>query len=167
MDKKGSKEVKPKKVTQQLTSVIKEDTSEKMKIYFLIAVAAILLLCIIGIIQYRKSNTPSSINDTLINDTLINNKLNDDVAKLAACLSSRGFRMYGSATCGACNAQKQMFGEDFDKINYVECSQNAPNSRTQECITAGIQAVPTWEVEGELLQPRVRTLEILKEESGC
>lgn len=162
MDKKENKEVTPKKEIPKLTSVIKEDPSENMKVYVLLAIAAVLMIVIVGIIQYNKNNNVSSINDTLINDTL-----NDDVAKLATCLTEKGFRMYGSATCGACASQKALFGEDFDKVDYVECLQNAPNSRTEECILAGLVAVPTWEANGVLLDPGVITLEDLKEEADC
>jgi len=157
MDKKENKGATPKKEIQPLASVIKEDPSESMKVYILLAIAAILMVGIVLIIQYNKSNFISSINDTL----------NDDVARLATCLTEKGYRMYGSATCGACAAQKGLFGDDFDKVDYVECSQNAPNSRTQECIIAGLVAVPTWEAKGVLLDPGVMTLETLKEKAGC
>ena len=143
---------KEKRIEQQLTSVVKKDDSEKVKVYLLLGLIILLAVGLILIYKYDIGVFAPSLNDTL---------------KLANCLTEKGFVMYGLVSCGACNFQKQMFGEYFDKINYIECSQNAPNSKTEQCISAGIVAVPTWEVEGELLQPGVRTLEILREESGC
>jgi len=158
MDKKENKKVIPKKEIQSLAPVIKKDKSESIKVYVLLAIAGILLMVIVGIIQYNKSNPTMLINET---------EGINEVEELATCLTERGYRMYGSATCGACAAQKGLFGDAFDKVDYVECLQNAPNSRTSECILAGLVAVPTWEVKGVLLSPGVRTLQELKEEADC
>ncbi len=41
----------------------------------------------------------------------------------AQCLTDQGAIMYGSETCPHCQSQKEMFGESFKKINYVECTK--------------------------------------------
>lgn len=41
----------------------------------------------------------------------------------AQCLTTQWATMYGSVTCSHCQAQKAMFGNSFQYITYVECTQ--------------------------------------------
>jgi glutaredoxin len=82
----------------------------------------------------------------------------DDFAK---CLADKGVVMYGSEYCGHCAAQKDIFGESFQFVNYVECTE-----QQQLCQQKGINAVPTWEIDGTFYTGE-RSLEALSELSGC
>ncbi len=80
----------------------------------------------------------------------------------AECLTENGVKMYGTATCPHCAAQKAEFGSSFEKINYIECSTNP-----QKCIDAGITGVPTWEFsDGTKIQGEQK-LSSLGEKAWC
>ena len=85
---------------------------------------------------------------------------------LAECLAAHGVTMYGAFWCPHCAAQKEVFGDAFAQVTYVECS-NPDRTQTQVCIEHKILGYPTWvfpdasRLEGE------QTLAQLKEKSGC
>lgn len=62
----------------------------------------------------------------------------------AQCLTEKRAVMYGTYWCGHCKDQKEMFGESFQYINYVECTE-----KQQTCDDAGITGYPTWIIKGE------------------
>ncbi|MDJ0849836.1 MAG: thioredoxin family protein [Myxococcota bacterium] len=70
-----------------------------------------------------------------------------DLGALARCLSERGVVYYGSATCSACRAQKQEFGDAFAAVTEVECHPHSEDNDTQRCLARGIQVTPTWLIE--------------------
>ncbi len=88
--------------------------------------------------------------------------VNPEVEKLALCLKEKGAVMYGTYWCPHCKKQKEMFGEAFKYINYVECTE-VP----QKCEEAGIYGVPTWIFKNGTKLEGIQTLEKLKEVSGC
>jgi len=53
------------------------------------------------------------------------------------CLSEKGFVMYGSQYCGFCTKQKELFGDSFELVNYVECTE-----QQDLCVEKGIEGVP-------------------------
>ena len=85
-----------------------------------------------------------------------------ELEEFAKCLTEKGVKMYGAYWCGHCNAQKEMFSDSFQYIDYVECEE-----REEDCLQAGIRGYPTWvfpeqnRIEGEA------TLEYLSQLSGC
>jgi hypothetical protein len=70
--------------------------------------------------------------------------------------------MYGAYWCSHCKNEKKRFGDSFQFVPYVECTEEA-----QKCIAAGIRGYPTWifpdgrRFEGEL------GIERLSLESNC
>lgn len=86
---------------------------------------------------------------------------NGEYDEFAKCLTDKGVVMYGSALCGACKSQKELFGESFQLVNYVECTE-----QSELCAEKGIRAVPTWEIDGILYTGR-HSLEALSELCGC
>ena len=82
----------------------------------------------------------------------------DDFAK---CLTEKGVIMYGSEYCSHCSNQKEMFGDSFQYINYVECSENP-----ELCTEMGILAIPTWYINGNLYTGE-KTIQELSNLSGC
>lgn len=63
----------------------------------------------------------------------------------AQCLTEKGAVMYGAYWCGHCKEQKDMFGESFQYINYVECTE-----KEQTCDDSGITGYPTWIIDEEV-----------------
>jgi uncharacterized membrane protein len=63
---------------------------------------------------------------------------------LARYLTDTGAVMYGSPTCHYCIQQKELFGDAWQYVTEVDCSV-----QPQQCIAKGIQATPTWEINGE------------------
>lgn len=61
--------------------------------------------------------------------------------KLADCLLLKDIKMYGSANCPYTKKQKELFGEAFAKINYIECSKK---ENSLICREKGINTTPTW-----------------------
>lgn len=79
----------------------------------------------------------------------------------AKCLTEKSVIMYGTATCPHCQKQKEMFGDSFKYINYIDCIDNST-----ACMEKGIQAVPTWYINGNLYTGE-KTTDELKSLSGC
>jgi uncharacterized membrane protein/glutaredoxin len=86
-------------------------------------------------------------------------------AGLAKHLTEIGATMYGSYRCPHCTAQKELFGEAFKYISYVECDPTAKMANSALCQEKGIRGYPTWEIKGEFY-PGVKSLEELSELSG-
>lgn len=71
--------------------------------------------------------------------------------ELAKCVADKGLTMYGAYWCSHCKAEKARFGDSFQFIPYVECTDNAAI-----CEAKGVRGYPTWiatsgeKYEGEL-----------------
>jgi glutaredoxin len=80
---------------------------------------------------------------------------------LATCMTAAGATMYGTEWCPHCKAQKEMFGNSFKLINYVDCDK-----RLDDCKNAGVEGYPTWSINGSLY-PGTQNLYILASKTGC
>jgi hypothetical protein len=87
--------------------------------------------------------------------------------EFAKCLSENDVTMYGAYWCPHCNAQKQMFGNSWSQVNYVECSLPNKAGQTQECTESGIKSYPTWEFQNSLRIEGEMPLEKISSLSGC
>lgn len=88
----------------------------------------------------------------------------DDFAK---CLSDSGAKMYGTFWCSHCNEQKEMFGNSWKHMNYIECSTPDGNKQTAICTADGIRAYPTWEFPGGERDTGVFSFQELSQKTGC
>lgn len=79
----------------------------------------------------------------------------------AQCMTANGMTMYGTDWCPHCQRQKQLFGNSFKYVNFVNCDLS------KECDQAGVQSYPTWGKGGKLYEPGVKSLAELGELSGC
>lgn len=70
---------------------------------------------------------------------LLSNSGGGDLDEFAQCITSAGAVMYGVEWCSNCQAQKNLFGDSVQYIDYVECSENE-----DLCVEKNITAVPTW-----------------------
>jgi glutaredoxin len=79
----------------------------------------------------------------------------------AQCLSEKGVKMYGTDWCSHCKNQKEMFGNSFQYITFIDCDWNK-----DECLSAGVEGYPTWIIDGENY-PGEQSLNRLASLSGC
>ena len=65
-------------------------------------------------------------------------------SEFVTCITESGAVFYGTNWCSHCNNQKQLFGEHFEKVKFVNCDESR-----DLCVLAGIEAYPTWIIDGE------------------
>ncbi|MBI5798638.1 MAG: hypothetical protein HZB10_01775 [Candidatus Yonathbacteria bacterium] len=86
--------------------------------------------------------------------------------EFAQCLTANGVKMYGAYWCPHCQNQKELFGDTFKYVTYIECASNE-NLEKKVCEKAGVERFPTWffsdgsRIEGEL------SLDKLSEKTKC
>lgn len=74
----------------------------------------------------------------------------------AKCLTENGVEVYGALEwCEFTQAQKAMFGNSFQYLNYKEHTE-----------MEGIKVTPTWIIDGEWHE-RVQSMQQLSQLSGC
>ena len=86
---------------------------------------------------------------------------NTNYDAFATCMTAVGATMYGTEWCPHCKTQKEMFGNSFKLIDYVDCDKYK-----NDCIAAGIDGYPTWKINGTNY-PGTQNLYILASKSGC
>lgn len=84
-----------------------------------------------------------------------------DLDEFAVCLSDSGLTMYGTEWCSHCQSQKEIFGDSFQYVNYVDCDKDR-----QACISENIEAYPTWKFNEEVFLG-VQSLDKLASLSKC
>ena len=62
----------------------------------------------------------------------------------AQCLSEKNVKMYGTEWCSHCKSQKELFGNSFKYVDYIDCDRNR-----EACQVAGIKGYPTWVIDGQ------------------
>lgn len=85
----------------------------------------------------------------------------NDLDSFAKCLTDKEVKMYGTEWCGFCNRQKNLFGDSFQYIDFIDCDDNA-----DLCQNAGVNGYPTWVIDNENY-PGLTPLEQLASLSGC
>lgn len=79
----------------------------------------------------------------------------------AQCLAEKQITMYGTEWCPHCKTQKSLFGSSFQYASYVDCDRYQ-----EQCLAAGVQAYPTWIVNGTAYEG-VQSMVKLSQISGC
>ena len=64
------------------------------------------------------------------------------VEALSKCLAAQDATMYGTANCGHCKKQKEMFGSYFRNVRFVDC--RAGSAAAKECNVAKVGKFPQW-----------------------
>ena len=80
----------------------------------------------------------------------------------ATCLAENGAKMYGTEWCPHCKNQKELFGESFDKVDYIDCDLY----RTK-CKQAGVEGYPTWIFNDDTRVAGTQPLEELAKKANC
>ncbi|MFC1775089.1 hypothetical protein ACFLZN_02120 [Nanoarchaeota archaeon] len=110
----------------------------------------VVAVLVVGVVIYSASDSPPDIN----------------AAVVGKCLTNNGAKMYGAYWCGHCNKQKEMFGADWSKVDYVECS-TPDGGQAQVCTDAGITGYPTWVFSDGTKKAGAIPLDKLAELAGC
>jgi hypothetical protein len=87
--------------------------------------------------------------------------------KFAQCLATKQAKMYGLYWCPHCIEQKEMFGESFHYVNYVECAVKGSSEMAPQCKIAGVKLFPSWQFTDEPPKEGVLSLEALSDKTGC
>lgn len=117
-------------------------------LYMFVAVATLIVLAGLGIIFISSDKTDEGKvaekeDGEVAGVTSGENSI--DKTELAKYLSQKGAVLYGSAYCGHCKKQKELFGDAFQYIDYVECGDSADaNYNATECEANDIVSIPTW-----------------------
>src|SRR6202049_182917 len=85
----------------------------------------------------------------------------------AKCLATKQAKMYGLYWCPHCIEQKQMFGEAFHYVPYVECGIKGSRDEATECKIAGVKLFPSWQFDTEPPSEGGVLWERLNEKTGC
>ena len=85
----------------------------------------------------------------------------EPTADFAQCVSESGAVMFGTDWCSHCREQKELFGEYFELVEYVNCDYNRGL-----CDANGVRGYPTWIIGGESY-PGTKPLETLSALTGC
>src|SRR3984885_15350888 len=85
----------------------------------------------------------------------------------AQCLASKQAKMYGLYWCPHCLEQKEMFGQSFRYVPYVECAIKGSKEMPAECKMAGVKLFPSWQFGADPPKEGVLSLEALSDKTGC
>lgn len=85
----------------------------------------------------------------------------------AKCLGAHQAKMYGLYWCPHCQDQKQMFGESFHYVPYVECAIRGSRELAPACKIAGVKLFPSWQFGADSPKEGVLSLEALSDKTGC
>ena len=85
----------------------------------------------------------------------------EPTAEFAQCIAESGAIMFGTDWCSHCKDQKELFGEHFELVEYVNCDYNS-----HLCDANGIRGYPTWVIDGENY-PGTKPLETLASLTNC
>jgi len=88
----------------------------------------------------------------------------DDFAR---CLAGKQAKMYGLYWCAHCAEQKEMFGDSFQYVPYVECGIKGSRSEDPTCAQAGIKNFPTWQFPDGSRVEGAQSLQFLSQKTGC
>ena len=90
----------------------------------------------------------------------LNKKPAETDEEIVKCIGSNAI-LYTQLGCHACEAQEDLFGENYQYLNVVDCWYER-----EPCTQENITATPTWIINGEKTVG-VQTIEKLKELTGC
>ncbi|MEK7096533.1 MAG: hypothetical protein AAB881_01085 [Patescibacteria group bacterium] len=120
---------------------------------FIVIVVAILAIGG-GLIYYNKSKNSADSNRVAdqngdVKGASDSGESADYKVKLAKFLSQKGMVMYGAYWCVHCKGQKELFGDAFQYVDYVECDAAGENGNPEECKAKGVTGYPTWIYQGK------------------
>lgn len=91
---------------------------------------------------------------------ILSNKPPETPVDVAKCIGENSI-LYVKLGCHACETQEEMFGDNYDALNVIDCFYER-----NKCVDAEISATPTWIIEGRSSRG-VQSIEELKILTGC
>ncbi|HXZ79675.1 MAG TPA: hypothetical protein VEG30_07080 [Terriglobales bacterium] len=113
------------------------------------SVVFVLLTCLLTGLTSRAADKPANLD------------------KFAQCLSQKKATMYGLFWCTHCKDQKDLFGDSFRFVPYVECGIPGSRGETQQCKDLGIKKTPTWIFSDGEHKEGLLQLKDLSSKTGC
>jgi len=117
---------------------------------FLVVVIVVVILAGGLIFVFSKNKKTGNTNDDRVAGVTSEDETvpassysNEYIEKLAKFLSEKGAVLYGAYWCPHCQEQKELFGQAFKYIDYVECDVKWTNSNPDECEAVDIKSYPT------------------------
>ncbi|HOX40996.1 MAG TPA: hypothetical protein PK263_02285 [bacterium] len=117
---------------------------------FLVVVIVVVILAGGLIFVFSKNKKTGNTNDDRVAGVTSEDETvpassysNEYIEKLAKFLSEKGAVLYGAYWCPHCQEQKELFGQAFKYIDYVECDAKGTNSNPDECEAVDIKSYPT------------------------
>jgi len=84
----------------------------------------------------------------------------------AQCTRDKGVVLYGSDECPFCNRQKELFGNSFQNLHYINC-----HTEENKCMEEEVNSLPTWiqVKDGTEIKRHIGlfTLKELQDFTGC
>jgi hypothetical protein len=119
--------------------------NNKLTTILVVALVILVLVFLFGFSTFFRSSKPDPTIDAF-----------------AQCLAAKDATMYGAYWCAHCKNQKQLFGDSFKYVNYVECTEE-----TGKCLAVGVNAYPTWIFSDGQKHEGEMSFEELSAASGC
>lgn len=141
-------EAENKGKTEEAVNVETKKSDLMLKVTTLVVAVALIAVVALLWLNFRKNS--NIIGDVALNDSedgqVLGASTEDPsyLADLAATLKADGFILYGSGSDNLTKKQKEVFGQGFSLLDYVECDPGTENSNPQECAAKGINQYPTW-----------------------
>ncbi|KGG16837.1 MULTISPECIES: vitamin K epoxide reductase family protein [unclassified Prochlorococcus] len=150
-----------------ILTIIGGGWEDRRELFFRGLIVTIVIL--LGGLIWTSSVDPSKAQSPILNQgeaPIINNKSSKSSIQLAQYLNKKNIILYKAYWCSHCHDQMEMFGnEASDNLKSVECAIDGVNSKTDLCKRKGIEAFPSWEINGEI-QSGVKSLDELANISG-
>ena len=77
----------------------------------------------------------------------------EELLKPNAFQSNKEIKMYGKDSCPWCVKQKEELGDLFDNVKYIDCEKGTCDN---------IEALPTWDIDGEITEGFLTKQEFLQ-----
>jgi glutaredoxin len=129
---------------------------------FIKTVALISCFCVLlGGFGHQAPAKAAKNKPTKASNQATSSSANSQTIAYAQCLKESGITMYGTSWCTHCQHQKQIFGELFSYVNFVDCDKES-----ELCDAKGIKGYPTWVLpNGKEVNPG--SIESIAKASGC
>lgn len=151
--------------TENETPEVAENETKKSDLMLKVttAIVAVALIAVVSLLWLNFRKDSSNVKEVALGEVEDGQVLGASVedpnylSNLATTLKADGFILYGSSSDSGTKKQKEIFGQAFSFIDYVECDPGTDNSNPQECAAKGIDQYPTW-VRGDQKFPGYKSL---------
>ncbi|MCX6812776.1 MAG: hypothetical protein NTW79_04165 [Candidatus Berkelbacteria bacterium] len=142
------------------------DESKTTKILLGVLLVVLVAVVLISVLLWKNVRRDQSANiaGTSESGSVLGASTEDPdyLSSLTDDLKAKGFVLYGSSQSSETTRQKNIFGQAFSNLDYVECDPNTSGANPDECSARGISVFPTW-ISGDQAFPGFQSVEQLQE----